>query len=712
MPLPKQQQLLKDQLDMRAMAHVVQLVDDHKDQYDDIDTRRKALGKLANSHGLRGLGFPWGSNKPWAHDGKTLLSMVSADLCKVGRLAVPNAKQQSKAQALDAFFQKGSEFLSEEYRAELERLFAAEEAPDEDSNPQMDNDGLPVSETPPDDEETYSDLAPHAGDESAPKDHSATRSARRPRSGRAHSKVKAEQVSSEEASSNDLKSELDAADTQDGRGYEEESAARMSTVADAAAPQSPTAEEIEPAIKQERQSLEGLPVASDDGKPTTRSRKRKQDPEHVEVEDEERPRTVKRAKTPRKLRDAQPQLSARNHMVQESDVPEEDFQAETHGTSQAPWHGHKDVQGNIDEWLAQQLQEEEDGGVVLQSDSGLVPQPLQVVDEAVKRASHLSRQPNISSAQAPSPDGLSTNAAIPAADAANGIHATAIDGPRVPANPSIMKLCLEDAVREVDECIQRAVQALGLGEHNHQIATVTTQPSRSLTRLYTATLGKQWLILTSLASSGEFFDEQEETGVRFNTSTLLRSLIWHYLTSGVLSKDSLEGTVYAMLNKSKPHLQPVLHDEGVSFDAVLRRASTAQFEDDAYAGDVLAQCAQDHASKLMIILRQHLNEIQPASMPQNWRMEFMRGLNQMCRQALMLRARLEIEEVKHEVCTFGYPAVFDSERMDCNEGLEGKVLLTLVPGIKKLTGDGLDGAMVVTPVVVVCDIELPGASAA
>lgn len=267
-----------------------------------------------------------------------------------------------------------------------------------------------------------------------------------------------------------------------------------------------------------------------------------------------------------------------------------------------------------------------------------------------------------------------------------------------------MKVGLKAAVQEVDLCIQQVVQALGL---EHQIATVTTQPSRSLTRLYAATLGKQWLLLTSLARNEDDFEEQEGTGMRFDASTLHRSLIWHYLTSEVLSKDSLEGTVYAMLNISKPYLQPVLHDEGVSFDTVLRRASAAQFEDAAYANDVLAQCAQDHASKLMIILRQHLNEMHPASMPPNWRMEFMKGLNQTCRQALTLRARMEVDETKHELCTFGYPTAFDGERMDCKEGMEDKVLLTLVPGINKLTDDGVNGTIVVKPVVVVCDIALP-----
>lgn len=262
-------------------------------------------------------------------------------------------------------------------------------------------------------------------------------------------------------------------------------------------------------------------------------------------------------------------------------------------------------------------------------------------------------------------------------------------------NENMMKLAVRRALLKVDNCLNQALSAaFTRADAAVEVASIVTEPNRSLKRLYIKTLGQGWLNLAEKAMSDN--DAKQD----FNALALLKALVWHYLESEILTQQVLSDTVYALLGKVRAHLEPVLTKEDVAYNTVFWRASEAQLQDAGSIKKDIQHCAHELKTKLMIILRPHLEEMMPANMPQNWRRDFSKSLIEVCHQAILLRAKLEMEENKHEVFVFNYPEKFDGKQMATDGGHEGVVMFTKMPGIKKVMAEGESDELIVKAVVV------------
>lgn len=253
------------------------------------------------------------------------------------------------------------------------------------------------------------------------------------------------------------------------------------------------------------------------------------------------------------------------------------------------------------------------------------------------------------------------------------------------STPDIMTLDLPHAMLKIDALLDQALLAVSPEGEIVDVANIVMEPSRSLTRLYAVTFGHNWL---KLAGEAMLADDAD---VAFTAPTILKSLIWHYLASEILSKEVLSDTVYTLLGKIRAYVQPVLEEQndGFNYSYVLRRASEAQFKSAEFLGSEVAHCAQEHETRLTMILRQHLVEMESANMPDSWRRDFATRLIEICRQTLLLRAKLGMEEDKHEVLVFGHQTPFDGAQMEADGGMDGeKVFFTKMPGIKKTATGG------------------------
>lgn len=253
------------------------------------------------------------------------------------------------------------------------------------------------------------------------------------------------------------------------------------------------------------------------------------------------------------------------------------------------------------------------------------------------------------------------------------------------STPDIMTLDLPHAMLKIDGLLDQALVTVSPEGEIVNVASMVTAPSRSLTRLYAVTFGHNWLKLAGEAMLAA------EADVVFTAPTILKSLIWHYLAAEILSKEVLSDTVYTLLGKIRPYVQPVLEEQndGFNYSYVLRRASEAQFQSAEFLGQEVAHCAQELETRLTMILRQHLMEMETAKMPESWRKDFSTSLVEICRQTLLLRAKLGMEEEKHEVLVVGHQTPFDGAQMEADGGFGGeKVLFTKMPGIKKTATGG------------------------
>lgn len=253
------------------------------------------------------------------------------------------------------------------------------------------------------------------------------------------------------------------------------------------------------------------------------------------------------------------------------------------------------------------------------------------------------------------------------------------------STPDIMTLDLPHAMLKIDGLLDQALVTVSPEGEIVNVASIAMEPSRSLTRLYAVTFGHNWLKLAGEAMRAEDAD------VVFTAPTILKSLIWHYLAAEILSKEVLSDTVYTLLGKIRAYVQPVLEEQndGFNYSYVLRRASEAQFQSAEFLGQEVAHCAQELETRLTMILRQHLVEMETAKMPESWRKDFSTSLVEICRQTLLLRAKLGMEEEKHEVLVVGHQTPFDGAQMEAEGGRGGeKVLFTKMPGIKKTATGG------------------------
>ena len=257
----------------------------------------------------------------------------------------------------------------------------------------------------------------------------------------------------------------------------------------------------------------------------------------------------------------------------------------------------------------------------------------------------------------------------------------------------MLKLDVRGAMLKVDECLTQALHEAFPDGGVVKVASMAIEPTQSLTRLYVNTLGQGWLKLCSDAAN------DDHTKIHFSAMALLKSLIWHYLVSEVLTKEVLSDTVYTVLRKVRAHLEPVLDDYAVPYSSVIRRASQAQFRDSGVIEEDVTHCAHDLKAKLMMILLPHLDEMNKSE-PQDWRKDLSKSLLELCRLAVLLRARLEMEENKHEVFLFHYPDKFYGMQMESDSTRDGVVLFTKMPGIKEVMGEGETEKVILEAVVV------------
>lgn len=748
MGLNKQQQMLAAKHDLRSMAFLVKFVDERRNDNSvpgDRAARRAALQDLLREHKLLGLGVPYGSETPWNHDAQSLLTMITHVLRTPGRRVSGYADSTTAAAVQDDFFSNGSTMLSKEYRAELqsaldeepvptppdseeERLNEAASAGSDESykaggkrqrrptlkkmssarnkplkKPQsskrtaklMDDDDDEAHEEP---NETEKPAASTSTQPSRPSGNAKVKS----RQPQASTKQRAVKSVGRQGGFNTGKGNL--VPERKISGVRAGSSKYVPSFPNLRAAPSSHSHRNDSDNQQANKGYENATEANDRADIRDKLEDEEEDDQEDENEEIEQIEqddngniSVNRKRAPRRASKdtsrAQKRAKTYEDLLEEEDdsapVPRKSHLAATANKSSKSGQIERRRSKNIRSLPhTQTSQQDEDEELALLFQREEYQQPLTTSERdgemsGKKAGEGSSRGLGGRTKIAPlnmQPAAGSALAGTIAPFGADNHHRA-----QSSSTPDIMTLDLPHAMLKIDGLLDQALVTVSPEGEIVNVASMVTAPSRSLTRLYAVTFGHNWLKVAGEAMLAEDAD------VVFTAPTILKSLIWHYLAAEVLSKEVLSDTVYTLLGKIRPYVQPVLEEQndGFNYSYVLRRASEAQFQSAEFLGQEVAHCAQELETRLTMILRQHLMEMETAKMPESWRKDFSTSLVEICRQTLLLRAKLGMEEEKHEVLVVGHQTPFDGEQMEADGGIgREKVLFTKMPGIKKTATGG------------------------
>ncbi|GIZ44333.1 hypothetical protein CKM354_000753400 [Cercospora kikuchii] len=250
-------------------------------------------------------------------------------------------------------------------------------------------------------------------------------------------------------------------------------------------------------------------------------------------------------------------------------------------------------------------------------------------------------------------------------------------------------LPLSSVLNGVDDCLQEALDSLfpeGEGQH---VAQLSYEARKPLVDSYTYVLGENWRTTSFRARDAE--DQNlRRSAIRFSAANLLRSLIWHFLQAEIMGQELLSDPVYALIDRAQAYLLTAMNNKEDAYYLLMLEASWVQFEDQGFVDGPLTFHAEETASKLMTLLRQHLDALEISSPPQNWQMLFAKRLREVCKLTFLLKARLAVEKGRPELWVVQYPSAMedDTESADGDNDDEKTVLLMRKPGIRRLGANG------------------------
>lgn len=675
MGLSKAQQQKRAELDLRAIAHVASFVDREKDGSNQ-DALESRLHTLIKDKDLLHVAAGWDANNPWPHDEKTLLGAIGRVLSDKTRRAA-SYQNLDKKEAWNSFFLHGSNLFSDDFRAELATQRRTDANARQNSHGQV-SQGESESPPPADDSRTR----PQTTHERPPRKARAKQGTNEKGSvEKAQLKARSRQQTVEGTSA--VQSVLGGIafnEHEQGQYYQPPAKPRSKTT-DVQSKYFPTikpsqatqqaargkkaaatgGEELEPSnltdppaigkIQRPRLGLQSLQTAGNDS-----LGKRKRRAEMLEEQEHEIAENRKRLKTrPTAAPDSNRAPSQSLHQLPK--VRPEPYSAVNdiidHGAS-----GQRLLGKNNRPLVSERT------SVSRSEDSG-------ISDFENRRESALDQESEADAGLQISSDALQ--------------EVEHVDMP----DENLLGLDLAQAIAKVDSCLQDALDLLFHNGGADRVARLADEPGQTLKSLYITLFGKHFRAVTDSAISAED-PYKGMSGVRFSAANLLRCLIWHFLVPEIMEREQLDDAVYILMGKAQNYLQDALSGESITYHSLLRRGSEAQFTNSDFVDDTLGFHTEETASKLMAVLRQHLNVAEIPGKSQNWRLQFTKALRRACKLAFLFKARMAMEETKTELRVISYSRLIN----DYDGSLEPAakdaqiVLFMQRPGIVKLDTDG------------------------
>ncbi|PPJ56233.1 hypothetical protein CBER1_06394 [Cercospora berteroae] len=674
MGLSKAQQQKRAELDLRAMAHVASFVDREKDGSSQ-DALEARLHTVIDSNKLLHITQGWDPDNPWPHDEKTLLGAIGRVLSDKTRRAA-SYRNLDKNEAWNSFFRHGSNFFSAAFRTELATQRRNDATAGQNARSQI--------------SEGENEAPPPAYDSRTRPQTTHQRPSRKTRpqdgkngiapSGSAQPKTKLRQQTVR--GTGDVQSVLGARafeEHEQGQYYQPPAKPRSKTTdvqskyfagfkpsqagqqaarddeAAAAGGEElvPSGLTDPPAFGKIRRPKMGVSSLRTAGNGTQSTRKRRA--EMIEEDESEIASTNKKLKT---------RPTAAPESVGALSNPLHQSRKVRPGSSSA-------VNDMTDHGASgQRVHRKNDRPSMSERTSVKRNEDIGVHDFENTRESALDQENE--------------------ADAALQISSGAVqEGEHVDVpDENILGLDLAQAIDKVGSCLQDALDLLFLDGGADRVAHFADEPVQTLKSLYITVFGKHFCAVTDSAISAE--DQYKGmSGVRFSANNLLRCLIWHFLVSEIMEKEQLEDAVYVLMGKAQTYLQDALSGESVTYHSLLRRGSEAQLTNSDF-DDTLDFHTEETASKLMAVLRQHLNVAEIPKTPQNWRLQFSKALRKVCKLAFLFKTRMAMEETRTELRVITYPKSIKNYEGSLKPTAENAqtVLLMQRPGIVKLHADG------------------------